>query len=188
MKRKAKPRLTAVLSSLAPPVLLLASLGAGAACSTTAKGTEPPGPVAEARPSTPTAPPQEPAPDPPRPWTRAFREKSLLVAREVSVEGPPGLLAHVAILQDPQTCDHEVRTTPEGLLQEASVRPGAEGALARCQLDGLAIAATRRLEVLERPLAEQVVVRARGEAVWQRVDGADRRTGAEVVLRGRLPR
>ncbi len=119
----------------------------------------------------------------PAAWTPAFREPAVLLATEVEIEGPPGLIAHVALTVDPEIHEYSVRTVPEGLLQEVSLKSPAAGGLVRCQLDHLQIAAERRVRVLERPQAVPVTVSARGNAFWTNTTGQERR-GAELRLEG----
>ncbi len=116
-------------------------------------------------------------------WTQAFREPAVLLAAEVEIEGPPGLIAHVAMTVDPAIHDYAVRTVPEGLLQEVSVKSPVDGGLVRCQLDHLQIAAERRVRVLERPHTVPVTVTASGNAYWTNTAGQERR-GETLHLTG----
>ena len=108
---------------------------------------------------------------------------AVLVAREVSIEGPAGLLDHVALAVDKQVHDYSVRTVPEGLLQELRVKPGMTDALVLCHLDRLEIAAETCIRVLERPGDVAVSVTATGNAVWRTPDGAER-SGEVLKLHG----
>ena len=85
------------------------------------------------------------------PWTLEFMESAVLVAGDVRIEGPPGLLHHVAQLQDSDVHTYRVRTVPEGLLQETTVKELGSVFPIRCNLDNLYITAERSLTVLERP-------------------------------------
>lgn len=141
--------------------------------------------VLAARPAQPAAP----AP----PWTRDFETEAVLVAREVRIEGPSGLLDHVAMMQDPIDWTVNVRTAPEGLVQEARVRPesanidAAGRPLLRVHLDNLTVAVSHLAVVLERPTHDaDVVVRASGEVLYHDVTGSEHR-GEDLTLVGRRP-
>ena len=64
------------------------------------------------------------------PWTDAFQKPAVLIANEVRIEGPRGLLQHVATMSDPSELDRKEETRPEGFLQEIVVRPAAVVAVA----------------------------------------------------------
>ena len=128
------------------------------------------------------------------PWTEAFLGEAVLLAREVSIEGPPGLLEHFAIGQNPLDFTVDVRATPAGLLQEVRVReelanlPPTAWPPLRAQLDNLMIAVTHRLRVLERPGDGDVVVSARGEVLWKSVSPPEEKRGESLRLAGSRPR
>ena len=122
--------------------------------------------------------------DAPRPWTSAFLDEAVLVAREVRIEGPPGLIEHVAVRQEPPYTLVSVRTVPEGLLQEVVLADDAPATEIRAQLDNLAIAAERRLVVLERPGQVPVSVEAQGDVFHARRDGSGERRGETLRLVG----
>jgi len=111
------------------------------------------------------------------PWTDAFRQPAVLIAGEVRIEGPRGLLQHVATIANATELDRVEKTIPEGFLQEIVVKPEAAGAEIRAQLDQLAIVATHRLRVLERPGPVDVVVIANGDAYYARGKEAEQRGG-----------
>jgi len=123
----------------------------------------------------------------PRRWTQTFLEPAVLVAREVTIEGPEGLREHVALLVDSLVHDYQVRTLPEGMLQEVTVKPEATEEVVRGHLDRLQIAAEVRLRVLERPGDVPVIVTASGNAVWRTPDGKER-SGESLRLVGEEPR
>lgn len=123
----------------------------------------------------------------PVPWTDAFQEPAVLLAADVRIEGPQGLLRHVATISDPEEFDRVERTLPEGFLQEIVVKPDALGAEIRAQLDQLAIVATHRLSVLERPGPVDVVVLANGDAYWARGPETEKR-GDSLRLEGIIAR
>ena len=152
------------------------ALAALAAC-TTGKADKA---AEEARPAGP-----EPAPVA-QPWTGEFQQKGILIADEVSIEGPQGLRDHVAIKQLPGQ-KYEVETTAEGFLQEVSVGADAANPI-WLQLDNLAINAVTRARVLERLDDGPVRIRARGRVTWKNLEtGAS--TETEVFeLVGRMPR
>jgi hypothetical protein len=112
---------------------------------------------------------------PARPWPQTFAAPAVLVAREVEIEGPPGLLEHVALRVDPRVHDYAVRTVPEGLLQEVIQKPDQAPEVVRCYLDQLEIAAETRLRVLQRPGDCELSITARGDAFFQRPGEAERR-------------
>ncbi|HVS17916.1 MAG TPA: hypothetical protein VMT18_04890 [Planctomycetota bacterium] len=93
---------------------------------------------------------------------------AVLVAREVSIEGPPGLLEHFALRPDQRVHEYVVRTVPEGLLQEVTLRADVPPEPIRGYLDQLEVAAEVRLRVLERAVDCELVVHASGDAFFQR--------------------
>ena len=121
------------------------------------------------------------------PWTDAFENAAVLLAAEVRIEGPVGLLRHVATVSDPGEFDRVEKTVSEGFLQEVVVKPDAAGAEIRAQLDKLSIVATHRLSVLERPGPVDVLVVARGDAYWAQGAGNERR-GDILRLDGKIAR
>jgi hypothetical protein len=126
------------------------------------------------------------APPPPMPWTQEFLNESVLMARVVRIEGPPGLREHLALLQDPKHHDHTVRTVSQGLLQTTELREDVHYlAPIRCQLDRLTIVAEERLVVLERPMYVPVTVDAEGDAFWKRTGTEEERRGPTLRLVGR---
>jgi len=132
----------------------------------------------------PFAPAPDPNAPPPqndvrvtKPWTEAFLKSAVLIAQDVRVEGPDGLLEHFVARQELDVADFETRTTSDGLLQVYTLKPGILGGEIRAQLDNLAITCLRRLEILERPGRVPVVVLGRGDAYYQE-------TGASTPMRG----
>jgi len=128
-------------------------------------------------------------PDPTRPWTLAFMEGAVLVAEEIRIEGPPGLLDHVVLRQDPEVATYVTRTIPDGLLQEAAVKKELIGASGlgnevRVQLDAWSVAALRKVTVLQRPGDVPLTVTARGKAVWISADGGTERREELLTFRG----
>lgn len=133
--------------------------------------------------ATPEAEPAvEKAPEVPRrPWPQTFAKASVLVAAEVTIEGPPGLLEHFALRPDERAHEYVVRTVPEGLLQEVTLLPDVPPEPIRGWLDNLEIAAETRLRVLERVVDCELVVSASGDAFFQR-PGEPEQRGATLRL------
>lgn len=123
---------------------------------------------------------------PARPWPQTFVAPAVLVAREVSIEGPSGLLEHLAVRQDPAH-EHSVRTVAEGLLMEVAPKADAAPEVIRCYLDQLEIAAETRLRVLQRPGDCELTVLATGDAFFQR-PGEPERRGEVLRLTESAPR
>ncbi len=109
----------------------------------------------------------------PAPWTTAFEGRSILLADQVTVEGPQGLIEHLYCDASAMHAKSE-RTLPEGYEQVVVAQPGS-GERIRAQLDGLRIEAVRRLVVLERVTPCDVRVRAAGQVWWSDVDGKQER-------------
>jgi hypothetical protein len=106
----------------------------------------------------------EPEGDPlaPLPWTTAFEKSSVLLANDVRVEGPQGLLDHIYCAASDKYVVNQ-RTIPEGYEQTVEARPGAQERV-RAALDGLRIEAIRRIVILERVEPCDVHVTALGDA------------------------
>jgi len=114
-------------------------------------------------------------------WPTEFKTAAVLVADEVTIEGPQGLLNHFVGLQS-SAIEYSTSVTTRGLEQRFVVKvPGDE--VARASLDGWEIAAQRRLVAIERPDQDGPVrVEASGQASWQRADGTDRREHPTMVF------
>jgi len=119
-----------------------------------------------------------------RNWTSRFASQAVLVADEVTIEGPSDLMQHVAVTQDLDVFAFASWTTKDGLRQETSVKPGVAEREVRAQLDGWTIVAIRKLHVLQRPGDAPVVVRAVGDAKLLPVDGGAEERGPLLVYRG----
>jgi hypothetical protein len=142
--------------------------------------------------------PYAPAPDPsaPRPtdgtvsapWTSEFNKPAMLVADDIQVEGPRGLLEHIAVRVIPENHDQVQKTIPAGFLQQVTVKAGATDGEIKAQLDNLSIVATRRLSVLERPGNVDVVVQARGEAFWKDLGTKQEKRSEAMRFQGTIPR
>ena len=124
----------------------------------------------------------------PLPWTAAFEARQVLIAAEVRVEGPKGLLNHFATASDPDELVRSEKTTPEGFLLEIAVKPEVLSGEIKAQLDGLAIVATRRLVVLERPGTVDVAIAAQGDAYWHNTKTDEEKRGETLRLSGAIAR
>lgn len=123
-----------------------------------------------------------------KPWTARFLKPAALVAQRVRIEGPDGLLEHCVMRQELGVLDLETKTTPDGLVQSARVKPGVADAEVRAQLDNLAIVATTEIVIVERPGPVDVTVTAMGDAFFQEKDGAQEQRGASLQIVGRVDR
>jgi hypothetical protein len=170
-------------------VLMLLSVGltAGAgACSAPKKAEHPASaPASGAAPSAEPSTASKAALEPP-PWTDAFSVSTALLAAEVRIEGPPGLISHVASVSDPEELSRTEKTVPEGFLQVISVKPEARGAKITAQLDRLAIVALERLTILERPGGTTVVVFAKGDAYWENPKTGEVKRGDTLRFDGKI--
>lgn len=140
--------------------------------------------------SSPFAAAPDPKAGPPRevvekkPWTDAFLKPAVLVAQEVRIEGPEGLIDHVVTPADLQRLEIKVETVEAGLLQTLTVRDGFPEAEIRAQIDNLSIVALKRLTVLERVAHVDVTVHAAGDAYWKETQSKVERRGPVVTLVG----
>lgn len=186
---QARSRLRLTIMQRFTPVA--ASLLVFAACGGPAKTAEDPraeqleGPsTADARASQePGEPRDASAPVPPERWTGQFDGKAIVVAEEIRIEGPTGLINHLAVRSDDALFDRLVETTEEGLRMVWT--PKVEGELIRGQLDNWSLTAFRRIVAVEQPWAEEVSVTALGDAFWQDVDGQEQRAD-RLQWRGEL--
>ncbi len=115
-------------------------------------------------------------------WTKEFQAKSILIANEISIEGPAGLIDHVAFKQKPEQT-YTVRTIAEGFLQEISAPAEAENPI-EIQIDNLAIYAVRNARILERVSAGPVRIRARGEVMWKNLESGQEQRAETLELNG----
>lgn len=127
----------------------------------------------EALDATSSRPPGPPEPPKPKPWTDIFLSKSIVLADLVQIEGPPGLLDHLLLRSDDALFERVVETTTQGLT--ITITPRHAGDLVRCQLDRWHISAIRRIEVLERPGGTGIKLRVSGQALWQDMNGEEKR-------------
>jgi hypothetical protein len=172
------PSLVSVRS--VPIALLL--LAAGCTSSSPTSHDESPGKAAAAEPEA------RPMPDAMLPWTDAFQQSAVLLANEVRVEGPQGLIAHIATVSNSEQLDRVEKATPDGFLQVVRPKEGIHGVEIKAQLDRLTIVALERLTVLERPGAKAVIVDAKGEVFWQDLESKAEKRGEALRLEGKVPR
>ncbi|MBM3977256.1 MAG: hypothetical protein FJ299_09735 [Planctomycetes bacterium] len=99
-----------------------------------------------------------------RPWPTELAAEALLIGDVIEIEGPEGLIEHLAVRQEGQDVEYKAETTADGFLQTWNAKGGAE---VRGQLDNCVLAALQRLSALERPGATSVEIRATG-AVFKR--------------------
>jgi len=122
------------------------------------------------------------------PWTDAFSKSTVLLAEQVRIEGPQGLISHIASISVPEELDRTEKATPEGFLQVISVKPEAHGAEIKAQLDRLAIVALDRLTILEKVGATSVVVMAKGDAYWADTQSKEEKRGDTLRFEGKIAR
>ncbi len=104
------------------------------------------------------------------PWPTTFQRAALLVADQIAIEGPKGLLDHVALGQDDTLLDYKVETLPEGFRQILSRKGDVGFVEIKAALDALEITALERILVLERPGNVPVRVVAQGQVWWRSTD------------------
>jgi hypothetical protein len=129
---------------------------------------------------------QAPAPEV-LPWTRSFEASALLIADEVRIEGPRGLMDHIATRIEPEYHSYSATTLPEGFQQVFETREEGRGMDLRAYLDGLEVVAFERLVLLERPGDVPVVVEALGEAFWREAATGREQRAATLRFEGRRP-
>lgn len=116
-------------------------------------------------------------------WTDQFSQKAIVVAQEIRIEAPAGLINHLAVRSDDSLFDRVVETTEDGLRMVWT--PKVAGELIRGQLDNWSLTAFGRIVAVEKPWSEEVTVTALGEAFWQDVDGQEDRAD-RLEWRGEL--
>ncbi len=143
--------------------------------------------------SEPAAPPEfvpleplEPPPAP-RPWTDTFRSPALLIADEVRIAGPKGLLDHIATRIEPDFHTYDAETVSEGFRQTFEPRDASAGIDIRAYFDALEVVALKRLVLLERPGEVDVVVQAAGDAFWRESASGREKRGSILRLVGTRP-
>lgn len=163
--------------------LLLSALGCLASCGT-------PGEDPELDTTPVFVPYDEPEPQPepaPAPWTSTFQSAALLIADEIRIEGPKGLLNHIATRIEPDHHTYAATTLPEGFQQSFEPRNLAAGIDIRAYLDGLEVVALKRLVLLERPGDVQVIVEAVGDAFWRESSSGNEKRGSALRFVGERP-
>jgi len=123
----------------------------------------------------------------PAPWTERFSTPAVLVAERVRIEGPSGLMEHLAVLADDELFETTLRATAEGLVQTVRPRPEAQssGVTVRAHLDAWQLVAFRELESVERPGDVPIRIVAQGEVTWRDRDG-QQRTGPALEIEEHL--
>ena len=120
------------------------------------------------------------------PWTPSFTRGALLIADEIRVEGPKGLLEHIATRVVEPHHRQQVETLPEGFQQIVEVvDPNSEVEI-RSHLDSMQIVAVRRITILERPGDVRVKIRAMGRVYYKR-DGQEAVERPSLELMGAEP-
>ena len=153
-----------------------ATLAAVACTSTEPSAEQDAQPVSPAGPidAEPWEPPQ------PKPWTDEFHRRAALLADRIHIEGPDGLLEHVAPSVDTRVHSYVVKTTAEGFSQVTKVL-GPESPPISVQLDGWQIMALEELTILERIDDCEITIVASGDAYW--MDPATGKEERDDVLR-----
>lgn len=163
-----------------PHWIVLAALALAAACANTRKDTRP-----SAEPAHSAAPVAPPAP---KAWTDRFQQRALLVADDVRIEGPDGLLDHVASSIDPETLTRTEKVTPDGFLTTIEHKNGAPPVEIKVQLDRTEIVALRRVTLLERPGPVDVVLTASGDVLWTDLATKQESRPPQLRIEGKVAR
>lgn len=158
------------------PILAASALVLGACTTTTEQDPGDGGMVSEG----------PPVPLVPRPWTVAFRSPALIVAEKVHIEGPRGLLDHVATRAEDGFHSYVAETLPEGFQQRFEVLRPETGVELRAWLDNYEIVVLRELVLLERPGDVEVSLRAEGDAYWRDLAGDAERRGPLLRFTGQV--
>lgn len=116
-----------------------------------------------------------------KPWTTQFEKATLLIADEVRIEGPDGLLDHLATRADATAHKKSERVTRDGFLQEIVLAPNTAPLEIRAFLDRYEIVALKKLSVLERPGPVDAVIVATGDVFLR--DAASEAVQRAPVLR-----
>ncbi|MFO1011523.1 MAG: hypothetical protein U1F29_15795 [Planctomycetota bacterium] len=123
-----------------------------------------------------------------KPWTDAFQKPTLVLADEIVIEGPDGLIEHVATRADLEVQTKRERTTAQGFLTEIGLKPGVAPVEIRAFLDRYELVAMKKLTVLERPGPVDVLLRADGDVfVRDGASGAEERP-ATLRIQGKIQR
>ena len=108
--------------------------------------------------------------DAPEPWTGAYSETAIMLARHMRIEGPEGLLDHVLVSSDDEFFERTLEATPAGLLQTVR-RLGEDAPEIRIRIDGWSLAAEESVTILERIEPGPVRVIGSGNALWRDING-----------------
>ncbi len=120
------------------------------------------------------------------PWTKEFQSRAILIADEVSIEGPPGLIDHVAYKQSPEQ-HYAAKTTSDGFLQEVSTGANTSEPI-WIQIDNLRVNALRSGRWLERLADGPVRIHAHGRAYWKNLDTGQEQQAETIELVGAPPK
>lgn len=127
-------------------------------------------------------------PDVLKPWTDRFQRLTHLVADEIRVEGPDGLLAHLATRTDANAHKKIERVTTQGFLMEITLEPEAAPLEIRAYLDRFELVAMKKLVVLERPGPVDVVVLALGDVFLKDGESEAAQRAPTLRIEGKIPR
>lgn len=127
-------------------------------------------------------------PEPPAPWTEHFRQSTLAMADRVFIEGPKGLLDHLATRSEDGFHSYEAETLPAGFQQTFKVIRPEAGVELRAYLDGYEIVAFQELVVIERPGELDVRVHLSGDAFLRESDSGVERRGPQLEIVGKIER
>lgn len=162
----------------APSLVLTCALGCLlAACATPSENGTPPTPT--------TGGPLQTSP--PTPWTASFDTAAIVVADEVRIEGPRGLLDHVATRSEPEYHDYVAETRPEGFRQVFTTKDPSAAVEVTAFLDAWRLVALRRLVVLERPGDVDVRVEAIGDVLWRDATTGEEKRASALTWTGTPP-
>jgi len=118
-----------------------------------------------------------------KPWTESFTRASLLVADRIVIEGPKGLMDHVALRQDAENLDYSAETLPEGFRQVLRRKDPTAFIEIVAGMDNWQLVALDSVLVLERPGDVPVRIIAAGGVSWHNTDPLGSLSG-ETELRG----
>src|SRR5207244_4089438 len=121
-------------------------------------------------------------------WTDRFVNPSSLIGNDIHIEGPQGLLDHVAVRQELEIQDIDEKTIPDGYLQTITLKPGVQNAEIRVHLDNLAIVALARVTILERVRPCSALVTASGNAYFVEKESGTEERGENVRIEGPIVR
>jgi hypothetical protein len=123
-----------------------------------------------------------------QPWTDQFLVPALLVADSVRIEGPVGLLDHLATRTEPDAHARREETTAQGFLQEITQKPDVAPAEIHAFLDQLEIVALKRITVLERPGPVNVLILATGDVFLRNLTTKAEQRETSLRIEGRIER